>query len=85
MVNIQLNLLFFGSLVLAYLAVRLLIAMLIRRLRQIAYLLIVLIYGWGAWVLLRHGWRFDPMMQISQLLLIVVQFYWVEKELTDRP
>jgi hypothetical protein len=84
MVNIQLNLLFFGGLALAYLAVRLLIATFTRSPLQFAYPLIALVYLWLGWILVTQGWRFNPSMQISQLLFVAVQFYWVEKAMADR-
>ena len=80
MVNFQFNLASLSGLILVYLGLRLLIfGQSIRPVRVSAIVPAILLLV-SSIMLIFYGWRFDPIMQIGQLLLTLTSAYWVLKE-----
>ena len=85
MVNFQFNLasiLGVGLLVLAIaLPILSLTAQPIDRGRVLQNLVLAPLYLFAGVILMFYGWRFDLIMQLSQILLVGLNLYWVFKDL----
>jgi CHASE2 domain-containing sensor protein len=83
MVNFQFNLTSISGFVLLWLAARLLFGGSNQNRERFAHVVMSFIYAVAGVIALLYGWRFDPIMQIGQLLLVAAQIYWVETALSD--
>ncbi len=80
MVNFQFNLASLSGLILVYLGLRLLVFGQSSRPVRVSAIVPAIALLVSSIMLIFSGWRFDPIMQIGQLLLTLTSAYWVLKE-----
>ena len=88
MVNIGLNLATLLGVALVLLGLSLIVVSAIRPFRAsnlIQNLALAVVYLLAGLILFTQGWRLDPILQVSQLLLIGSSIYWVVKDSFYRP
>jgi uncharacterized membrane protein SirB2 len=87
MVNLSLNLATLLGVMLVLLGLSLIVAGVIRPFRAsnlIQNLALAVVYLLAGLILLTQGWRLDPILQFTQLLLIGSSIYWVAKDVFYR-
>lgn len=83
MVNVSLNLATLLGVLLVLLGLSLIVVGMVQPFqasRLIQNLILAVVYLFAGLILFTQGWRLDPILQFTQLLLIGSSIYWVVKD-----
>ncbi|KAM3097423.1 Ycf66 family protein [Phormidesmis sp. 146-35] len=80
MVNFQLNFASLSGLALVYLGLKLLLFAQSSRPVRVAAIVLAVFLLISSVIFVLYGWRFDPIMQIGQILMTLTSAYWVLKQ-----